>query len=59
MSERDATDAALDAARAVVRHRRWYLDLPNDRELPDALQAALERALAALDAEADHSGRAA
>lgn len=45
-----ATRAALDAARDLVRHRRWYLDLPADRELPDRMAAALTRALAALDA---------
>ncbi|MHC2001846.1 hypothetical protein ACYQR9_15605 [Methylobacterium sp. CM6241] len=53
--DRGATQAALDAARDVVRHRRWYLDLADDRPLPDAMQAALERALVALDAaEAEH-----
>lgn len=51
MSDAAATQAALDAARDVVRHRRWYLDLPADRPLPEALAAALERALVALDAE--------
>lgn len=51
MSDSAATQAALAAARDVVRHRRWYSDLPKDRPLPDALAAALERALAALDAE--------
>jgi hypothetical protein len=54
---RGATQAALDAARDVVRHRRWYLDLSDDRPLPDAMQAALERALVALDAAEADLGR--
>ncbi|WP_167350107.1 hypothetical protein [Methylobacterium platani] len=49
-----ATAAVVEAANRHVEHRRWFLDLPNDRPLPDELAAALERALAALDAaEAD------
>ena len=45
-----ATAAVIDAANALVSWRRWYLGLPDDRPLPDDLAAALERALAALDA---------
>ncbi|SFM03405.1 hypothetical protein [Methylorubrum salsuginis] len=45
-----ATAAVIDAANRLVAWRRWYLDLPPDRPLPDDLAAALERALAALDA---------
>lgn len=45
-----ATQAVIDAANAMVLWRRWYLGLPDDRPLPDDLAAALERALAALDA---------
>ncbi|WP_186442309.1 hypothetical protein [Methylorubrum populi] len=47
-----AAAAVVEAARALVRQRRWYLELPPDRPLPENLAAALERALAALDAEA-------
>ncbi|ACB80033.1 hypothetical protein Mpop_1870 [Methylorubrum populi BJ001] len=45
-----AAAAVVEAARRLVRQRRWYLELPADRPLPDDLDAALERALAALDA---------
>ncbi|MEE7478834.1 MULTISPECIES: hypothetical protein [Methylobacterium] len=49
-----AARAVVDAARELVRSRRWFLDLPADRDLPDTLQAALDRAVQALDAaEAD------
>ncbi|MRI56562.1 hypothetical protein D8770_21750 [Methylobacterium sp. DB1607] len=44
-----ATQAVIDAANKLVSWRRWYLDLPADRPLPEDLAAALERALAALD----------
>lgn len=43
------TRAVVAAARAVVRHSRWFQDLPADRPLPCRLQAALEAALQALD----------
>lgn len=46
----EAGRAVVDAARRLVRHRRWFLELPPDRPLPEDLAAALERALAALDA---------
>ncbi|AMB45060.1 hypothetical protein [Methylobacterium sp. AMS5] len=46
----DATQAVIDAANRLVAWRRWYLDLPPDRPLPEDLAAALERALVALDA---------
>ena len=42
--------AVVEAARRLVRQRRWYLGLPLDRPIPDDSVAALERALAALDA---------
>ena len=45
-----ATAAVVEAANRLVANRRWFLDLPDDRPLPDDLAAALERALAALDA---------
>lgn len=45
-----AARAVVDAARHLVAWRRWYLGLPGDRPLPDTLQAALERAVLALDA---------
>ena len=49
-----AARAVVEAARALVRNRRWYLGLPEDRELPDTLQAAVDQAVRALDAaEAD------
>ena len=54
---RMATQAALDAALQVVRHRRWYLGLPDDRPMPDDITAALERALAARDAEEADRGQ--
>ncbi|SFU93388.1 hypothetical protein SAMN02799631_03238 [Methylobacterium sp. 174MFSha1.1] len=44
-----ATQAVIDAANRLVSWRRWYLELPDDRPLPEDLAAALERALAALD----------
>lgn len=45
-----ATAAVVEAANRLVASRRWFLELPDDRPLPDDLAAALERALAALDA---------
>jgi hypothetical protein len=45
-----AARAVVDAARRLVRQRRWAIELPPDRPLPDELAAALERAIAALDA---------
>jgi len=45
-----AARAVIEAARELVRSRRWYLGLPAERELPDTLQAALDRAVRALDA---------
>ncbi|WP_264051045.1 hypothetical protein [Methylobacterium flocculans] len=46
----------VEAARRLVGWRRWYLGLPEDRELPDPQQGALERVLRALDAEeTDHA----
>lgn len=51
----DAQRQVVDTARELVRSRRWYLGLPDDRDLPDRLAAALERALAPLDA-AEASG---
>lgn len=45
-----ATAAVVEAANRLVERRRWFLELPSDRPLPDDLAAALERALAALDA---------
>ncbi|GJD87120.1 hypothetical protein BHAOGJBA_0620 [Methylobacterium hispanicum] len=45
-----AIAAVVEAANRLVASRRWFLDLPDDRPLPDDLTAALERALAALDA---------
>jgi hypothetical protein len=45
-----ATAAVVEAANQLVARRRWFLELPDDRPLPDDLAAALERALAALDA---------
>lgn len=47
-----ATRAVVEAANALVLWRRWYLGLPLDRDIPETLTAALERALAAL-AEAE------
>ncbi len=40
------------AARALVEARRWFLGLPDDRELPARLEAALEAAVRALDEQA-------
>lgn len=48
----DAARAVIAAARELVRQRRWYMDLPADRPLSSNVEAALERALAAL-AEAE------
>ena len=45
-----ATRAVIVAARRLVRQKRWAIELPPDRPLPDELAAAIERALAALDA---------
>jgi len=45
-----ATAAVVEVANRLVERRRWFLELPDDRPLPDDLAAALERALAALDA---------
>lgn len=45
-----AARAVVEAARELVRSRRWAMELPPDRPLPDILAASLERALAALDA---------
>ncbi|WP_200931851.1 hypothetical protein [Methylobacterium sp. Leaf85] len=45
-----ATRAVIEAANRLVSQRRWYLELPDDRPLPDDLAAALERALTALNA---------
>jgi hypothetical protein len=45
-----AARAVVEAARRLVRQRRWAIELPPDRPLPDELASALERALAALDA---------
>ncbi|KMO25663.1 hypothetical protein PUR29_25795 [Methylobacterium ajmalii] len=51
-----AARAVVDAARELVRSRRWFLELPAERDLPNAMQATLERAVRALDAaEADRS----
>lgn len=50
--EREASAAVVEAARRIVRLRRWAIELPAERPLPDALEAALERAVAALDAAA-------
>ena len=47
----DAEREVVEAARRLVGWRRWYLGLPEDRELPDPLQGPLERAVRALDAE--------
>ncbi|GEL42906.1 MULTISPECIES: hypothetical protein [Methylobacteriaceae] len=53
-TQNPAVRAVVAAARELVRSRRWYLGLPDDRDLPDTLQAALDRAVRALDAaEAD------
>lgn len=49
--------AVIEAARELVRNRRWYLELPEDRDLPDTLQAALDRAVRALDAAEANRGR--
>lgn len=46
-----AAQAVVEAARDLVRNRRWYLELPAERELPADLEAALDRAVRALDAE--------
>lgn len=46
----DAAEEVIEAARELVQSRRWFLGLPDDRDPPDRLAAALEKALAALDA---------
>lgn len=46
----EAARAVVDAARELVRSRRWAMELPPDRPLPSRLEEALERALAVLDA---------
>lgn len=51
----ETTRAVVEAANALVLWRRWYLGLPVEREIPEALTAALEKALAAL-AEAEAAG---
>jgi hypothetical protein len=50
MGVETATVAVVEAANRLVENRRWFLELPDDRPLPDNLAAALERALAALEA---------
>ncbi|MEG9528096.1 MAG: hypothetical protein MIL41_20410 [Hyphomicrobiales bacterium] len=45
-------DAVVAAARALIRARRWFLGLPDDRPLPARLDAALEAAVRALDEQA-------
>lgn len=45
-----AARAVIEAACEFVRNRRWYLGLPADRELLDTRQAALDRAVRAVDA---------
>lgn len=52
-----AARAVIEAARELVRNRRWYLELPDDRPLPDDLAAALDRAVRALDAAEADRGR--
>ena len=52
----EAARAVAAAARELVRQRRWAIELPPDRPLPSNVEAVLERALAALDAdEADRA----
>ncbi|UYW28238.1 hypothetical protein OKC48_06880 [Methylorubrum extorquens] len=46
----DAAHALIETVRHFVFRERWRMELPPDRPLPDDLAAALERALAALDA---------
>jgi hypothetical protein len=55
--ETSAARAVIAAARELVRQRRWYLEMPPERPLPDPLAAALENAVAALDASQAGSGR--
>ncbi|MCJ2124912.1 hypothetical protein [Methylobacterium sp. J-077] len=51
MTGRDpAAAAVIEAARRLVANRRWAVELPPERPLPDRLQAALESAIRALDA---------
>ncbi len=50
MSDDAAAAAVIEAARHLVWRERWRMELPDDREIPDRLAAALERTLAALDA---------
>ncbi|MCE4222130.1 hypothetical protein HCU64_00050 [Methylobacterium sp. C25] len=51
----EAAAAVIKAARDLVFRERWRMKLPPERPLPSELAAALERALAALDAEAKKS----
>lgn len=44
-----ATAAVIEAANRLMSWRRWWLELPPDRDLPEDLAAALERALSALE----------
>lgn len=46
-----AARSIIEAARELVARRRWFLELPPDRPLPARLEEALDRAIAALDAE--------
>ncbi len=46
----EAAAAVIEAARHLVFQARWRMELPDDREIPDRLAAALEKTLAALDA---------
>ncbi|SFU50542.1 MULTISPECIES: hypothetical protein [unclassified Methylobacterium] len=50
MTDDAAAAAVIEAARHLVFRERWRMELPDDREIPDRLAAALERTLAALDA---------
>ena len=52
-----AARAVVEAARELVVRRRWFLELPPDRPLPARLEDALDRAIAALDAEEAHRVR--
>ena len=46
----EAGRAVIRMARNLVRQKRWQMELPPDRPLPGNVEAALERAIAALDA---------
>ncbi|MGU3449799.1 hypothetical protein [Methylobacterium sp. 391_Methyba4] len=46
----EAAAAVIEAACHLVFRERWRMKLPDDREIPDRLAAALEKTLAALDA---------